>query len=345
MNIENKLGRFFRTTGVLRFFGPVGLILIIMGSVMLALPPNKYDTAEGTVTHSEAYTEYDTDNVLQEYYEVFFAYTVDGKNYTNSFQGYTEPVNKGEKITVYYDPDDPQTVSNSKNTGIISIVMIGLGAASLLFAILSTVRSVRKLKEMDEQIKTAAGTSELPEIIPLPKEELTEYYVSFDGQHLKPGYIVEDAARNVIFEAPMTKNALVGNRIFTFRDNRRGSVYEHEVGHTTTATYNNEFFSTNSWFSFDGRNIWDVLHDRGIRIATDLHSRFPVVVYTVSLNGRFFATIETSGRFVHEEDAAQHKVNIPVGSYYFRCWTDSEDIETLFLTVFAISETEQAVVE
>jgi hypothetical protein len=34
-----------------------------------------------------------------------------------------------------------------------------------------------------------------------------------------------------------------------------------------------------------------------------------------------------------------------VGRYYYRIWTDTDDLETLFLTVFAISETEQAVVE
>ena len=38
-------------------------------------------------------------------------------------------------------------------------------------------------------------------------------------------------------------------------------------------------------------------------------------------------------------------MNIPVGRYYYRVWTNSNDFETLFLTIFAISETEQAVVE
>lgn len=82
-----------------------------------------------------------------------------------------------------------------------------------------------------------------------------------------------------------------------------------------------------------------------MRVVTDLRSKFPKTVYTVSVNGRFLATVETSGRYVHEEDEAQHKVNIPVGRYYYRCWTDAEDLELLFLTVFAISETEQPVVE
>ena len=94
-----------------------------------------------------------------------------------------------------------------------------------------------------------------------------------------------------------------------------------------------------------GENIWDVLHDRGIRIETDLRSKFPKAVYTVSRNGRFFAIIETSSKYVHEEDEAEHKIKVPVGRYYFRCWTNEPDMALLFLTVFAISETDQAVVE
>ena len=161
----------------------------------------------------------------------------------------------------------------------------------------------------------------------------------------KPGYLVEARARNTVYEATMTKNAAVGKRIFTFRDCRLGSAQEHEVGHTVTTSYSNEFFSTNSWFKFDGENIWDVLHSRGVRIQTDLRSKFPKTVFTVSRGGRFFAIIETSSKYVHEEDEAEHKIKVPVGRYYFRCWTNEQNMSLLFLTVFAISETDQAVVE
>ena len=98
-------------------------------------------------------------------------------------------------------------------------------------------------------------------------------------------------------------------------------------------------------YKFDGKNIWDILHDRGIRIDTDLHSIFPRVRYTLSLSGSFLATVETASKYVHEEDEAEHKVNIPVGRYFYRIWTDATDLDLILLTVFAISETEQAVVE
>lgn len=69
-------------------------------------------------------------------------------------------------------------------------------------------------------------------------EGVTEYYCRHDGVTLKPGYILEDAARKVLYEGKMTKQALVGARVFEFRNCTNGAVTEHEVGHTITSTYN-----------------------------------------------------------------------------------------------------------
>ena len=108
---------------------------------------------------------------------------------------------------------------------------------------------------------------------------------------------------------------------------------------------NDEFFSAKSSFRFDGQNIWDLLHERGLRLVTDLHSIFPNLIYSVTKDGEKYALIESTGIYVHEEDEEKHKFVIPPGKMYYRCWTESDDLETLFLVMFAISETEQAVVE
>ena len=341
--MENKLARFMKATGKMRFFIPVGILLIVMGILMLSMTPKEYGETTGVITAVNEYTGTDADNHAVTLYEAEFTYSVDGKEYQNSFPDYPEPPEIGAEIPVYYNPDNPESVSNSKNTGVISIAMIAAGVAAIALSILSGVKAFRKNRELDEQIRVISGSE--PEIRVPDRAELEEYYVLHDGSALKPGYIVEDRTRNAVFEAPMTKNSALGNRIFTFRDCRLGSTQEHEVGHTVTQSYSNEFFSMDSWFKFDGENIWDVLHDRGIRIETDLRSKFPKAVYTVSRNGRFFAIIETSSKYVHEEDEAEHKIKVPVGRYYFRCWTNEPDMALLFLTVFAISETDQAVVE
>ena len=334
--MENKLARFFRNSGPMRFFVPLGLILIIFGIVLLRNTPAQYQQTQGVITNVSAYQ--DEDDTL---YDVDFDYTVDGKKYSSTFFGEKDTPSIGDTVTVYYNPDQPESTSNTKHTGIISIAMIAAGAVALVLSTVASLKAFRKSRELDEKAKAA----DVPVMEPLPKEQLTEYYVSFDGNSLKPGYIVENKSREVVYEAPMTKNAAIGNRIFTFTNHVTNETTDHEVGHTTTASYSNEFFSVRSWFKFDGKNIWDVLHDRGIRIDTDMLSKLPTIVYNVSLNGRFFATIETSGRFVHEEDAAEHKLNIPVGKYYYRCWTNETDLDLLFLTVFALSETDQAIAE
>lgn len=50
--------------------------------------------------------------------------------------------------------------------------------------------------------------------------------------------------------------------------------------------------------------------------------------------------------YIIEDEEAQHKIKMPPGRMYYRFWTASNDMELLFLTIFAISEcSEQAAVE
>ncbi|MBO4356276.1 MAG: DUF3592 domain-containing protein [Clostridia bacterium] len=337
----NKLARFLRNTGPARFFLPLGVFLIVFGIIMLVTSPKEYSETTGIIKEIKEDVE-DGSTV----YDVYFEYTVDGISYPNCFENLGKGYSVGDEIKVYYDPANPEKVSNTKATGIIAPIMIVASGIALAYAIYATVKAFRKSKALDDQIKEATGSDTLREVVPLPKEELTEYYVMFDGKSLKPGYLVEDRSRALVYEAPMTKNSLVGNRIFTFTNHVTGRTQEHEVGHTVKQEYSGEMFTESSYFKFDGKNIWDCIHEKGIRVSTDLFAKLPKVGYTVSLNGQFFATIETSSKYVHEEDEKEHTVAVPVGKYYYRCWTsEPEQLDLLFLTVFAISETDQTIVE
>lgn len=344
--MENKLARFFRATGLARFLLPLGLVLIVMGAFLGFNAPKELTETVGSVTRSEAYQETDSDGMTRDYYEVFFRYTAEGKEYDGSFPGYDEPMQAGQELKVYFDSKDPKSYTNTKDGGLIGMVMMAAGVVILVLAVLSAVKAVKKQRALDQQIKDATGKDKVPTVTAPPKQELTEYYVLYDGHTFKPGYIMEDKNRSPVYRAEMTKNAVVGGRSFTFTNHKTGRSADHNVGHTVTQSFDDEFFSRSSWFKFDGENIWDLLHKKGVRIATDLRSRFPMSVYTVSVNGSFFATVENSGIYVHEEDAAQHKLNPPAnGKYYYRCWTRETDMDLLFLVIFAISETEQPVVE
>ena len=341
MSFENKFARIMRNTGPARFFVPVGIILIVFGIFMLGFNTDEYVETTGKIT---AVTACPRDEDENQQYDVDFTYTVDGKKYENTFAYLEGSYNVGDDIKVYYDPKDPQKVTNSR-MDFLAPIIIAVGAAAVVFGVYKTVNAFKKSRELDNAVPGGANAPGVDFEGFKNAPGVTEYYCLFDGKALKPGYIVEDANRKVLFEGKMTKQALVGARTFEFNNHMTGSVKEHQVGHTTTQTYNDEFFSATSWFKFDGKNIWNLLHERGIRIITDMHSRFPNLIYNISKDGKAFAVIETSSKYVHEDEEAQHKIKIPVGRYYYRFWTNSTDFENLFLTIFAISETEQTVVE
>ena len=335
--MENKFARFMRNTGPARFLVPLGILLIIVGVLLTAFKSDNYQETVGTVT---TVTE-DVNAENEKIYDISFTYKVDGKEYTGTFANMPESQKKGDEVKVFYNPENPEQVSDSKTPGFIGLIVIAVGVLALVGGVLLTVKAFRKSKELDKAPKAPAvdfeGFKQAPGV--------TEYYCRHDGVTLKPGYILEDGARRLLFEGKMTKQALVGARTFEFRNHLTGRVQEHEVGHTMTQSFNDEFFSVKSWFKFDGKNVWDLLHEKGLRMTTNLHSKFPNLIYEVSKDGAAFAQIETCGKYVHEDEAAKHKVNIPVGRYYYRVWTNSSDLDSLFLTIFAISETEQTVVE
>ena len=334
--MENKFARFMRNTGPARFFVPVGIVLIVFGIIMLMFNTDSYLETVGKVTEVVQTVNAENSKV----YDTSFTFTVDGKEYNATFSELTKEYKVGDDIKVFYNPEDPTQTTNSK-LGFLPPVLIGLGALALVAGVLMTVKAYKKSNELDKTPKADPAAFEGFKQTP----GVTEYYCRYDGVMLKPGYILEDAARKVLFEGKMTRQALVGARTFEFSNHVTGGVTEHEVGHTMTQSYNDNGWSAKSWFKFDGKNVWDVLHDKGIRLQTNMRSKFPNFTYEVSKDGQAFAILETSGKYVHEDEAAEHSLNVPVGRYYYRVWTNTRDFETLFLTIFAISETEQAVVE
>lgn len=333
----NKLARLMRDSGPARFFVPVGIILIVFAIILLSLNTGKYVETAGKVT-SVIESGYDEEQNQQQY-DVGVAYSVNGKEYTGTFNGLAGTFQAGDAIKVFYNPENPAKITNVKVGSLIPIIMIAVGALAIVFGIFRTVKALKKSKQLDETNPTANfdGFKQ--------GSGVTEYYFRWDGNSLKPGYLIEDADRKPLFEGKMLKNALVGARTFEFTNHVTGEVKEHEVGHTVQQTYNDSFFSTKSWFKFDGENIWDLLHERGLRMKTSVFSKFPNMSYEVSKDGVPFAQFESTSMYVHEDEEAEHKIKVPVGRMYYRCWTVSNDFETLFLMMFATSESLQTIVE
>ena len=342
MTLENKFARLMRNTGPARFFIPVGVILIIFGIILLSFNTAKYVETTGKITSVEKLQHEEGE---AQAYEVKAKYTVNGTEYETTLSNLTGEFKEGDDIKIFYDPMNPEKATNSKISGFIGPVVIVVGAAATVYGIAKTVSAYKKSKELDASVP-GGGSFPSAEFEGFKQAYgVTEYYFRFDGNSLKPGYVIEDADRKIVFEGKMTKQALIGSREYEFRNALTGEAVTHEVGHVMTQSYNDEFFSAKSWFKFDGKNVWDVIHERGIRISTNLHSKFPHCIYDIAQNGKPFVRVESCGVYVHEEDEAQHKINVPTGSMYYRLWTGSDDFDSVFLTIFAISESEQAVVE
>ncbi|WP_028505301.1 DUF3592 domain-containing protein [Ruminococcus sp. FC2018] len=342
MTIENRFARFMRNTGPARMMVPLGLILIIFSVVLFSFNTDKYAETTGTITSA---VQSDAGQEDEKGYDVKFTFTVDGKQYEDEFTNLSGSFAAGDAVKVFYDPADPSKTASSRMNKLIPVAIAGAGVLALAGGIALTVRAFRKSKELDKTAPAADVQTQAQLDALKTADGVNEYYFRFDGHSLKPGYIVEDADRNILYEGKMLKNSLVGARIYEFTDHRTGLSEQHEVGHVTTSSLNDEMFSVKSSFRFDGEKVWDRLHGQGIRLSTNMHSRFPYFIYDVTKDGKALARIESCSVYIHEDDEVKHKVKIPTGNMYYRFWTASDDLSSLFLLIFAISECEQTVVE
>lgn len=350
-----ELGRLFektRSISKLVFFIPLAIILFVFAVILSPFMTEGFVETEGAVTAVEYDRFVDADGNEQAQYNISFGYTVDGKDYVGTF-ALGESKSVGSKITVYYDPKNPERISNTKNNAWLWIIFIVLGAASVVAAVYFGVKDAKRQKQTDalrekrdavargETVGTPTGTGKFN--VEKTDGEQAEYYFRFDGHSLKPGYLIEDKFRKPLFEGKMLKNNLLGAREFEFVNHRTGESTVHKVGHVVTGGSDDlGLLSTNSYFKFDGENVWDFLHDNGVLIDNSIGDRLGQMIYTITVNGAFLAKAVMTSNYVHEEDEQEHSVNI-INKMYYRVFTNAVDLELIFTTLFAVAETGQAV--
>ena len=227
---------------------------------------------------------------------------------------------------------------------IISVVMIVAGIAAEVGMVFSVKNVIAREERREQQEKTYKEEYHDP----TPKtSQLRKLYFQPDYVITKPGFAVEDENREPVYEFKMTKLNLLGNDTFEFINHLENTSVTHEVGKVTTISNGDSGIlsglTTSSSFKLDGVDIWDYLHDQGIRISTLAFDGRIGFTYNVSQNGYDIGTIETSSKYVHEEDAAQHSILGKLDSVYgcYRIRTNEEDVDLLLLVVFAIARTEQ----
>ena len=164
--------------------------------------------------------------------------------------------------------------------------------------------------------------------------ETKTYLFQPEKKFLKQGFFLEDENKNIVYEGKMVKQSLIGAMIFEFVNHVSNKTEEHKVGHTVTTEQTGMFqvFSTKSYFKFDGKNIWDYLHEEGIRIDSNLQDKKIGMTYNVSLKGKEMATIATS---------SPKGSSIITNNYCLNITTSEENLDLAFLVAFAIAKTNQ----
>lgn len=162
------------------------------------------------------------------------------------------------------------------------------------------------------------------------------YYLKPTLKTIKQGMALEDANGKIVCEAKMLKFKWFTASPYDFINNITNSKEEHKIGKTVTLEETGAigFFSRKSSFKYDGKNIWDYLHEKGIRINSSMQSGKIGMTYDISFEGNEIATITSS--------SPKGKSLITTDMYYdITC--DEKDLDLVFLVAFAIAKTEQLI--
>ena len=163
----------------------------------------------------------------------------------------------------------------------------------------------------------------------------TKTYLFKPDKKLKQGFTLTDENKNVVYEAIMTKFTLFLPFKFNFVNHITNTTTEHKVGHTATLEQDGLIgaLATKSPFKFDGKKIWDYLHEQGIRIESELSKDSIGMTYTVSLKGQEIAKMSMSNptgkKFLITADCC------------YNIETTEEHLDTAFLCAFAFARTNQ----
>ncbi len=150
----NKIITIIRESALARFLIPAGIILIVFGVVFFGASKRnqhyKQTSAQVTsVTLEEAASTDVNGNRTEATYTLGIRYTVDGKEYENDLSGMSKR-EEGDRIAIYYDPDDPNMITQTKSL-IIPLVIIAAGIGAVVAGIVSGVNVIRRYNRMKAQ--------------------------------------------------------------------------------------------------------------------------------------------------------------------------------------------------
>ena len=153
---------------------------------------------------------------------------------------------------------------------------------------------------------------------------------------IKQAFFLEDENNNIVYEGKMIKFSLFSASPFEFINHITNKTEEHKVGKTVTIEEGGNdlisFLSKRSYFKYDGTKIWDYLHDKGIRIESQLSDNKLGMTYIVSFEGKEIATISSS---------SPKGKSFITSSLYYDVVCEEKNLDLVFLVAFSIAKTEQ----
>ena len=312
----------------------VGLAMIAFGVYLGFFQAQGYVRTTAVITRVEE----DPDSVdpNEPQYIATVRYTVDGRDYTEKLDSSDPGYKQGKEIKIKYDPANPANVT--RDSAGIAVYLMAAGAllsAAMVYSFVKNKKQREKLAEI-RQPGSLFGAS---------RRSVTERKLYFltDLGTAKGGCHIEDENRNVVYEAVCTRFSLLADSEFEFVDHTMNRKTPHLVGKTATNTSDGFFVLDNhSTFTLDGEDIWKLLHNNGIRIQTGLNGL--KWAYTIYRNDVEIAQAVNTNKKVHEEDAdaAGMLARIPFPGFY-RIRTYEENLDVIFLVLFAIGRTDMAI--
>jgi len=150
----NKIIMIIRESALARFLIPAGVILIVFGVVFFGASKRNqhYKQTEAQVTSVELEEAASTDatgNRTEVTYLLGLKYTVGGREYEADLSGMSK-YEVGDRITIYYDPADPNRITQTKSL-VIPLIIIAAGIAAVVAGIISGVNAIRRYKNMKAQ--------------------------------------------------------------------------------------------------------------------------------------------------------------------------------------------------
>ena len=158
----NKMFTFMRESGPARALIPIGLFLTIFGVIVLviSIKNSNYVQVESVVSNVKLVqnTVTDSDGThVEDSYDVTVKYFVEGVEYEGELSGLSK-YNIGDKMKIYYNPENPIEITQTKSLILPIVIIIG-GLGAFVGGIITAINAIKKHNKMKEQEKGWANAN------------------------------------------------------------------------------------------------------------------------------------------------------------------------------------------